>query len=619
MKKLIAIIAVAAVVIAGFVFTANQPEQAEEVASLKTFSSPDEFREYLAKSAEISAFYPVVYTARAEVMVDSSKGAPLGEATPTAIPAVTTTPERYSETNVQVKGIDEPDIVKTDGVNIYYSPFPFIVYIRYPEKYYIDTTKVIRAFPPSNLSITGEIKESGNLLLHENVLMILNSEGIYAYNTETQKEVWSAEFNGSYVDARLYGGKLYVVTRSWLNFGEPCPIRPLTVNGKSVEIACSRIYHPTIPVTVDTTYTVVKLDAKTGEVENSVSFVGSSGMSVVYMSKNAIYVTYNSYADPAKLTYQFISENPDLVPDWIREKIEKLMDYDISSRAKQVEIMYLLEQLRASMSEDERLKFENEYYNRWENFTKKHAREIEKTHIAKFSLQLEAEGMNSVPGRLLNRFSLDEYNGYLRVATTVDWDENDLYVLDEKLEVVGKIQGFGLDERIYAVRFDGDVGFIVTFRQTDPFFVLDLSNPENPKIVGELKIPGFSSYLHRIDENTVLGVGREEGNVKLSLFDISDLTSPKEKDRYILQEYWSEVLSNHHAFLLDSQHGIFFLPAGQNGYIFSYKDGLKLVKAVKGNVVRAIYIDDYLYIIGPEEISVYDENSWEKVGELKLQ
>jgi len=79
------------------------------------------------------------------------------------------------------------------------------------------------------------------------------------------------------------------------------------------------------------------------------------------------------------------------------------------------------------------------------------------------------------------------------------------------------------------------------------------------------------------------------------------------------------VLSNHHAFLLDSQHGIFFLPAGQNGYVFSYKDGLKLVKAVKGNAVRAIYINDFLYIIGPEEISVYDENSWEEIGELKLQ
>lgn len=110
----------------------------------------------------------------------------------------------------------------------------------------------------------------------------------------------------------------------------------------------------------------------------------------------------------------------------------------------------------------------------------------------------------------------------------------------------------------------------------------------------------------------------EDGNVKKNLFDISDLTNPVEKDRYILQEYWSEVMRNHHMFLLDKEHGIFFLLAGQNGYVFSYEDGLKIVKAVKGNAVRAIYIDDYLYVIGPEEIKVYDEDSWKKVAELKL-
>ncbi len=607
MKKLL-ILAVIVVAVAGLIFGLTRTEAPEEGLKIESFSSPEEFKEYLMKSSEFSSFYTLSYTARkAEVVVDSKS---VGE--------TQTIPERYSETNVQVKGIDEPDIVKTDGVNIYYSPYPWLRYFIYPEgKQYGGETMFIRAFPPTNLSKIAEISDSGNLLLYDNVLVVLSYDEINAYNVETQKKVWSADINGSYVDARLYEGKLYLVTRSGVNFVEPCPIRPLSVNGKAVEVACGRIYHPTIPVTVDTTYTVLKMDAKTGEVENSISFVGSSGHTVVYMSKNAIYVTFNTFADPAKLTYQFISENPDLVPEWVREKIEKLMDYDISSRAKQVEIMYILEQLRASMNEEERLKFENEWHNRWEKFTEEHSREIEKTHIAKFSLQLEAEGINSFPGRLLNQFSLDEYDGYLRVATTVG-NENDLYVLDENLDVVGKIQGFGLDERIYSVRFDGDVGFIVTFRQTDPFFVLDLSNPENPEIVGELKISGFSSYLHRIDEKTVLGIGKEDGNVKISLFDISDLTNPVEKDRYVLQEYWSEVMSNHHAFLLDKEHGIFFLPAGQNGYVFSYEDGLEMVKAVKGDAVRAIYIDDYLYVIGPEEIKVYDENSWERVAELEL-
>ena len=608
MKKLLAMVVILAAITLIFISS----YQTEEGLRIKSFSSPEEFREYLKRSSEFSFYHGM-----AEVMMIKDAG-------PTVLPSEHETsgyetsiirPERYSETNVQVRGIDEPDIVKTDGINIYYSFYPTIYFFYPNERRHHGETFLIKAFPPQNLSKTAEIPDSGNLLLYDNILLILG-RNINAYDVEKQKKVWSADINGSYVDARLYEGKLYLVTRSDLNLIDPCPVKPLTVDGKVIEIPCSRIYHPTIPVTIDTTYTILKIDARTGEIENSISFVGSRSHTVVYMSKKAIYVTYQSFADPAELFFQFISENPDLMPEWVRERIERLLKYEISGRAKQVEIIYILDQLRASMSEDERLKFENEYHNRWEKFTRKHLRDFERTHIAKFSLQLEAKSINSIPGRLLNQFSLDEYEGYLRVATTAG-DENDLYVLDDKLDIVGKIQGFGLGERIYSVRFDGDVGFIVTFRETDPFFVLDLSNPENPKIAGELKIPGFSSYLHRIDEKTVLGIGREGLNVKISLFDISDPKNPVEKDRYVLQEYWSEVLTNHHAFLLDRDHGVFFLPAGQNGYIFSC-DALRIVKAVKGSAVRAIYIDDYLYIIGPEEIRVYDENSWEKVAELSL-
>jgi len=221
-----------------------------------------------------------------------------------------------------------------------------------------------------------------------------------------------------------------------------------------------------------------------------------------------------------------------------------------------------------------------------------------------------------LPGSLLSQFSLDEFNGYLRVATTVRNEENDLYILNEKLEVVGKLQGFGLEERIYAVRFDGNLAFIVTFKQTDPFFVIDLSNPEKPRIAGELKIPGFSSYLHRIDEKTVLGIGKDGANVKISLFDVSNASNPIERDRYVLKESWSEVLANHHAFLIDEKHGVFFLPADSNAYVFSYKGELKMLKAIAANVNRAVYINDYLYVLGAEKMEVYDERSWEKVAEL---
>jgi len=137
--------------------------------------------------------------------------------------------------------------------------------------------------------------------------------------------------------------------------------------------------------------------------------------------------------------------------------------------------------------------------------------------------------------KLLNQFSMDEYKDYLRVATTLN-DENDLYVLDEKLNVVGKITGFGKDERIYTVRFIGDKGYIVTFREIDPFFVIDLSDPKNPEIKGELKLLGFFSYLHPISEYVILGIGRGDKYVKISLFNVSDAENPKEISRYFLKE-----------------------------------------------------------------------------------
>ena len=164
-------------------------------------------------------------------------------------------------------------------------------------------------------------------------------------------------------------------------------------------------------------------------------------------------------------------------------------------------------------------------------------------------------------------------------------------------DIVGKLTDYGENERIYAVRFLMDKAYIVTFKETDPLFVVDLSNPENPEIKGELKISGYSSYLHPINKDLVLGIGKEDRNVKVSLFNVSDPENPIEVDRYLLKEYWSDILNTHHAFLIDKKHDIFFLPASNGGYVFSYKNSsLKLIKAVSVSALRAIYIDDYLYL-----------------------
>lgn len=172
-----------------------------------------------------------------------------------------------------------------------------------------------------------------------------------------------------------------------------------------------------------------------------------------------------------------------------------------------------------------------------------------------------------VEGYLLNQFAMDEYKGDLRVAstTTPNWwgsgpeSESRVTILrdfGDNLVPVGLIDGLGLTEQIYSVRFMGDVGYVVTFRQTDPLYTLDLSDPSQPEMVGELKIPGYSAYLHPISETLLMGVGQDatkDGRVlgtQVSIFDVSDLENPERIDTFTLSEgSHSEVEYDHHAFL----------------------------------------------------------------------
>ncbi|RLI75606.1 hypothetical protein DRP05_14465 [Archaeoglobales archaeon] len=592
------------------------------IENFTTFNSADEMKEYLQKTYSSQFWLGFGFEAgvvRGEVVLDVAQ--PMQKSIPSA-PTLyeKSAPERVSETNVQVKGIDEPDIVKTDGVNIYVSQTYLYPYWRW-EKVNEGETKIIKAFPPEDLEVKYEISKGGQLLFVNKTLIVLNHDTIYGYDVSNKPiKKWNVELNGSLVTARLYNEKIYLVTRNLMDYYEPCPIKPLTYNGKQLQITCSQIYHPIYPVPVDVTYNVVVLDPQTGNVTKAVSFVGSSGLSVVYMSKNAIYITFPCREDVVKIYYNFMKENKDLFPPKIIEKVEKLKGYDISNRAKYVELQVIIDQYANSLSKDERLKFRNEFWNRISKYYEEHKREIERTGIVKVSLDLDVTANGKVPGRVLNQFSLDEYKGYLRIATTVGMADttNDLYVLDGKLNIIGSLKDYGKGERIYAVRFVMDKAYVVTFKQTDPLFVMDLSDPKNPEMRGELEIPGYSSYLHPIDENTIIGIGKEGRSVKISLFDVSNPEKPIEIDKYLLDEYWSDILSTHHAFLIDKKHEIFFLPASKGGYVFSYKDdGLRLVKAVSVSALRAIYLDDYLYIIG-DKIAVFDENTWEKVNEMDL-
>jgi uncharacterized secreted protein with C-terminal beta-propeller domain len=259
-----------------------------------------------------------------------------------------------------------------------------------------------------------------------------------------------------------------------------------------------------------------------------------------------------------------------------------------------------------------------------------------------------AEG--SVSGYVLNQFSMDEYNSFFRIATTI-WTNrnstNNLYILDMNLNVVGKLEDLAPGEQIYSTRFMGDRCYLVTFRQIDPFFVIDVASPTQPKVLGYLKIPGFSGYLHPYDENHVIGIGKQDSNLKLSLFDVTDVTAPTETAKYIVQAEYSDspVLYEHKAFLFDKAKQLLALPVSTNmywirdgnsgywqgAYIFdiSLEQGFTLEGKITHqnvadqfeynlNVNRILYIDYVLYTISNNKVKINNLESLEPLNEINL-
>jgi len=632
-------------------------------AEVKKFTSKEEFLAYLENAQSIGGGFGRGGEIQRAMPMSESAGIAQSDSLNSLSPAnekslPQSAPSRVSDTNVQVKGIDEPDIVKTNGKEIFVSTQNLYLYNRpiimedmpldsqfkiMPPQYPTQETKVINALPIDKIKQIGKIPKQGEMLLIGNNLLVFTYQGVYAFDiTDPQnpKDIWKIDYenNGNLVTARLMDGKVYFVLQKYLDFQSPCPMDLLklsmaqSVETKTVSIACTDIYHPLVPIGDTTTYHAFRINPGTGEIEKNISFVGSSGQTIVYMSADSLYISYVFNEDQIKILADFLKTNGQgLLPEAVIEKVNKLLAYDISSGAKQLELSNILQKFYAGLNQDDRRKLENDMENKLSEYVKMHMRELTSTGLVKIALKdFAITATGKVPGMPLNQFSLDEYKGNLRVATTVsgqgtiwggwrgDASANDVYVLNGGLEVIGSIKDLGLTERIFSARFVGERGFLVTFRQTDPFYVLDLSNPKAPKMSGELKIPGFSSYLHPLKENLILGVGQENGRVKLSLFDVSDSFNPKEIDKYSLDEYWSEAQNNHHAFLQDEKHEVFFLPGGQTGYVFSYKNNkLSLEKAVgKIQAQRALYINDYLYIVGSDRIVVIHEKNWERAGEL---
>ncbi len=623
------------------------PPSIRKDKDLQSFSSPEEMKDYIVKGS-----------IQNNVLFVKNGTSPRGSATSTdkantAVEAnvVGKTPFDFSQTNVQVLGVDEPDIVKTNGESLFVSQEPALG-VMYdsvqplmgagsekrilPNPLPLGNIHIVEAQSSENLSEVGKIVgRSGNILLSGGALMVLDPKGVFGYDIKDPGNPiknWNIDVrDGEVIDARLLKDRLYLVQRSYIKRETPCPFVPVAQGTKEVEIACSDIYHPYYPIPAETIYTVMRINPETGLIEKKKSIVGSYDVAMTLFS-GGLYTWYPEYKNALDVMYDFFRTNNSLISQVFFLRLEKLREYDISDQSKTQELFYEIEKYQVTLDADSRLKFQNDLENAMSGYLDVHKRELTQTHIFKLDLiTLEVEESGSVPGIIHNQFSVDEYQGTLRVATTIGTysgyfgnapdEENDMYSLDGNLDVQGSVEGIGKGERIYATRFVGDRGYIVTFKQTDPFYVLDLSNPQAPRVSGELKIPGYSSYLHPLENNRVLGIGKEDNKVKVTLFDVTDPQDPKELSTVFLSEYWSDVLNTHHAFTVKQEEQVFFLPGSQGGYIYSYTgDEIKLVHAVSGiQIKRAVYIGTTWFMIGQDGIVSYDENNWKKLGEVKFE
>lgn len=264
----------------------------------------------------------------------------------------------------------------------------------------------------------------------------------------------------------------------------------------------------------------------------------------------------------------------------------------------------------------------------------------DQTQLVKFSTsdgRVEAVAAGSVKGALLNQFSMDEHAGIFRIVTTENrwWTSgggshmqyhnetgNHLFVLDDELNAVGSLEHLAKDERVYSVRFDGDTAYFVTFRQVDPLFTVDLTDPSKPEILSALKIPGFSDYLHPYAQGRLFGFGQDAdpqtgriNGLKLAMFDTSDPRNVTQRHTFLLGESyaWSEASDNHKAILVSPDRSLIaFRACGErNAYLlFSYQDADGF--AARGEIdiadyvgedqawgsLRGLYIGDYFYVAG---------------------
>ena len=511
----------------------------------------------------------------------------------------------YSQTNNQVDGVDEGDIIKTDGKYVYsLVDGELIISLAYP----VEDAEILST---TNL----EEFKFHSLFVEENRLLVFGSIS-YDFNKNEYGE-WIDD-GGS---LRTVAVRLYDVS----DREKPSLIRSIDFEGNYL---ASR------------------------KIGDYVYFVSNS---------NAVYDADVSCPD---FVPQYSDNGDDLYLD--KEKIGPISECeDISYIDSGLANNFLTLASISILNETEEIGKEvvvgsgnNVYVSLNNVYITQSFRGEDRTSLIKFSLDKGKINLNSegeIPGEILNQFSMDEYEENFRVATTFN-RLNNVYVLDEELKIVGRLEGLAEGEKIYSVRFMGDRGYVVTFRKMDPLFVIDLSDSSSPKVLGKLKIPGYSDYLHLYDENHIIGIGKDTNDgfyqgVKMAIFDVSDVSNPQELDKVIIGDRGtdSEVLRDHKAFLFDRERNLLVLPIKlyekdvvdgnvrrggsfvfQGAYVYdiSLEDGFDIRGRVthldEGSfdddffITRSFYIDDVLYTFSDGQLQLNDLDDLELRKVLKF-
>lgn len=480
---------------------------------------------------------------------------------PAATPAPVATPgaggsKDYSTVNNQVEGVDEADVVQTDGDYIYQVNKNRII--------------VARAYPANELEIVNEIKFTedtsftpSQLLMGDKKLIVIGQKTTKATITPTPpartplpsgvtatpykvspytvyqavtkaiifdikdkttiNRIRDIEIEGSYFSSRKIGSYLYLIANKQIlgEYDQPAYFDSKQGDMRKIGLDSIRYF----PEAVRSNY--MSIAGLNVDEPNSKVYISSylGGGQNVFVSQNNIYVAETNYF---LRPITFAADSPGV-----------LRDKTTPTRNSQDTLVY---------------KFAMENGN------------------------VTFAGKGEVPGTILNQFSMDEYNGYFRIATTLGnviggGSANNLYIADKELKVTGKIENIAPGEKIYSTRFMGDRGYMVTFKKIDPLFVFDLKDPSNPVILGKLKIPGYSDYLHPYDENHIIGFGKDTSEsssgsfawyqgMKVALFDITDVNNPIEKFKEIIGDRGtdSELLSNHKALLFSKSKNLMAFP-----------------------------------------------------------